>query len=60
MLDELKKMLSELDEAIEYSSDLGLVYTKYHYCLIVEKRAIKRTIKRIERIERRLQKSEKI
>lgn len=55
MLERLKQILKELDEAILYSEELDHAYTCYHLSLIRKRRAIVRAIKVFEKEYRRLQ-----
>ena len=56
MLNRLKQILNELDEAINYSEELDHAYTNYHLSLIRKRRAIVRAIKAFEKEDRRLNK----
>ena len=56
MLERLKQILNELDEAILYSEELDQAYTYYYLSLVHKRRAIKRAIKVFEKEERRLKK----
>ena len=54
MLEKLKQMLNELDEAIEHTYLLDHSYTKFHLALVRKRKAIKRAIREFERANRRL------
>ena len=56
MLERLKQILKELDEAIHYSEELDHAYTNYYLSLIRKRRAIVRAIRVFEREDRRLKK----
>ena len=56
MLERLKRILNELNEAISYAEDLDHAYTNYYFSLIRKRRAIKRAIKVFEKENRRLEK----
>ena len=56
MLERLKQILKELDEAIEYSDALDHSYTNYYLSLVRKRRAILRAIKAFEKEDRRLKK----
>ena len=56
MLEKLKQILNELDEALYYSMALGHGYTNYYLSLVRKRRAIKRAIKAFEKEDRRLKK----
>lgn len=56
MLERLKQILKELDEAILYSEALDHGYTSYYLSLIRKRRAIVRAIKAFEKEDRRLKK----
>jgi hypothetical protein len=56
MLERLKQILKELDEAIRYSEDLDHAYTSYYLSLIRKRKAIVRAIKAFEKEDRRLKK----
>lgn len=56
MLERLKRILKELDEAIQYSEEVDHAYTRYHLSLIRKRRAIVRAIKAFEKENRRLAK----
>ena len=56
MLERLKRILNELDEAIHYSEETDHAYTRYHLSLIRKRRAIVRAIKVFEKENRRLAK----
>ena len=56
MLERLKQILKELDEAISYSKALDHAYTNYYLSLIRKRRAIVRAIKAFEKEDRRLKK----
>ena len=56
MLERLKRILNELNEAIDYAEDLDHAYTNYYSSLIRKRRAIKRAIKVFEKENRRLEK----
>ena len=60
MLERLKQILKELDEAIHYSEELDHSYTNYYLSLIRKRRAIRRAIKVFEEEDRRLRKHDKI
>ena len=49
MLERLKQILKELDEAIQYSEDLDHSYTKYYHSLVRKRKAIVRAIKAFEK-----------
>ena len=56
MLERLKQILNELDEAIEYNEDLDYAFTHYYLSLVRKRRAIVRAIKAFEEADRRLSK----
>ena len=56
MLERLKQILKELDEAILYSEALDHGYTNYHLSLVRKRKAIVRAIKAFEKEDRRLKK----
>lgn len=56
MLERLKQILKELDEAILFSEEHDFAYTNYHLSLVRKRRAIKRALKVFERESRRLEK----
>ena len=56
MLERLKQILNDLDEAIHYSEEIDHAYTYHHLSLIRKRRAIKRAIKAFEKENRRLKK----
>ena len=56
MLERLKQILEELEEAIQYNEALDHAYTKYYRSLIRKHRAIKRAVKAFEKEDRRLKK----
>ena len=56
MLERLKQILKELDEAIHYSEELDHAYTNYYLSLVRKRRAIIRAIKAFEKEDRRLMK----
>lgn len=55
MLERLKQILKELDEAIYYSEELDHAYTRYYLSLVRKRRAIRRAIKAFEKEDRRCQ-----
>ena len=56
MLERLKQILNELDEAIHYSEEIDHAFSRYYLSLIRKRRAIKRAIKAFEKEDRRLTK----
>ena len=60
MLEKLKQMLNELDEAIHYCEELDHAHTNCYLSLIRKRRVIRRAIKAFEREDRRLIKRGKI
>ena len=54
MLERLKQILKELDEAIHYSEELDHAYTKYYRSLVNKRRAIRLAIRVFEWEDRRL------
>ena len=56
MLERLKRIFNELDEAIYYLEDLGHAYTNYYLSLVRKRKAIARAIKAFEKEDRRLKK----
>ena len=56
MLERLKQILKELDEAIHYTKELDHAYTIYYLSLERKRRAIIRAIKAFEKEARRLKK----
>ena len=56
MLERLKQILNELDEAIHYSEEIDHAFSRYYLSLIRKRRAIKRAIKAFEKEDRRLKK----
>lgn len=56
MLERLKQILKELDEAIKYSEALDHSYTNYYLSLVRKRRAILRAIEAFEKEDRRLKK----
>ena len=60
MMEGLKQILEELDDAIEYNVALGHDYTRHHQSLIRKRRIIKRAIKAFEKENRRLKHSGKV
>ena len=60
MLERLKQILKELEEAILYSEEIDHAYTNYYLSLVRKRRAIKRAIKAFEKEDRRLKKHGKL
>ena len=58
MLERLKQIFEELDEAIHYLEELDNAYTNYYLSLVRKRRAIKRAIKAFEKEDRRMKKYE--
>ena len=58
MLERLKQIVKELDEAIHYSEELDHAYTHHYLSLVRKRKAIKRAIKAFEKEDRRLRKHE--
>ena len=56
MLERLKQILKELEEAIYYNEELDHTYTNYHLSLLRKRKAINRAIKVFEKENRRLRK----
>ena len=56
MLERLKQILEQLDEAIYYNEELDHAYTNYYLSLVRKRRTIKRAIKAFEKEDRRLKK----
>ena len=56
MLERLKQILKELEEAIHYAEEIDHAFTNYYLSLIRKRRAIKRAIKVFEKEKRRLKK----
>ena len=56
MLERLKQILKELDEAIHYSEELDHAYTRYYLSLLRKRSAIRRAIKAFEQEDGRLKK----
>ena len=56
MLERLKQILKELEDAIHYSEELDHAYTNYYLSLLRKHRAINRAIKAFEKEDRRLKK----
>ena len=56
MLERLKQILKELDEAILYSEEIDHGFTYYYLSLTRKRRAIVRAIKAFEKEDRRLAK----
>ena len=56
MLERLKQILKELEDAIRYSEEIDHAYTNYHLSLLRKHRAINRAIKAFEKEDRRLKK----
>ena len=54
MLERLKQILKELDEALLYSEEIDHAYTKYYLSLVRKRRAVARAIKAFEKEDRRL------
>ena len=54
MLERLKQILKELDEAIRYTEALDHAYTKYYRSLVNKRKAIRLAIKVFEWEDRRL------
>ena len=60
MLERLKQILKELDEAIHYSEETDHSYTKYYLSLVRKRRAVARAIKAFEKEDGRLKKNGEI
>ena len=60
MLERLKQILEELNEAILCSEELDHAYTNYHLSLVRKRKAIKRAIKAFEKEDRRLKRDGEI
>ena len=56
MLERLKQILKELDEAIHYSEELDHAYTNHYLSLLRKRSAIRLAIKAFEKEDRRLKK----
>ena len=52
-MEELKKMLSRIEEDIRYHEDHDYTYTRYYDGLLKKRRLIQRTIKKLAHIESR-------
>ncbi len=50
-MEELKKLLSRVEEDIAYHEGHDLTYTRYYYGLLKKQKVILRTIRKLERIE---------
>lgn len=60
MLEKLKQILEDVDEALYYSLALDHADTRNYLSLVRKRRAIKRAIKAFEKEDRRLMKHGKI
>ena len=56
MLEKLKQILEDLDDAMYYSVALDHAYTRHYLSLVRKRRAIKRAIRVFEKEDRRLKK----
>ena len=56
MLEKLKQILEDVDEALYYSTELDHGWTRHYLSLVRKRRAIKRAIEVFEKEDRRLKK----
>lgn len=52
MLNTLKRMLREIEDAIGYAEMCDQAYTRFYFSLCKKRKALKKTIKIFEKIER--------